>query len=91
MGSATRIHGALAAAVTPLTDRGETVDANGIARVVDFYAHAGLDGLLILGTTGEGVLLSVDERRAVAERVLQSAGDRLSSGATSSRPRKASR
>ncbi len=63
---------ALAAAVTPFTSD-EHVDAAAIAGLVAFYAARGIDGLLILGTTGEGVLLSAAERRAVAEEFLRCA------------------
>jgi dihydrodipicolinate synthase/N-acetylneuraminate lyase len=71
------VRGALAAAVTPLTSGGEHVDVRPVADLVDFYSNAGLDGLLILGTTGEGVLLSPDERRVVAEEYIACSGDRL--------------
>ena len=40
-----------------------TIDGDGIGAVVDFYVTAGLDGILALGTTGEGILFSLDERR----------------------------
>jgi len=62
-----RISGTLAAAVTPLRDAGERLDEDAFAVLLDFYAATGLDGLLVLGTTGEGILLSDDERRRVAE------------------------
>lgn len=63
--------------MTPLSDGGEAVDAEGIGRVVDLYVRAGLDGLLALGTTGEGILLSPPERRRAAEAFLAAAGERL--------------
>jgi dihydrodipicolinate synthase/N-acetylneuraminate lyase len=63
--------------VTPLTGVDGTIDGDGIARVVDFYAQAGLDGLLALGTTGEGVLFSLDERRFAADEFVTSAHHRL--------------
>lgn len=69
---------ALAAAVTPLSDDGEAVDLAAIEPLVAFYAAAGLDGLLVLGTTGEGVLLSPDERRGVAAEFIRCAAGRLS-------------
>jgi dihydrodipicolinate synthase/N-acetylneuraminate lyase len=72
-----RVRGALAAAVTPLRGGGDELDLHAIASLVDFYSSAGLDGLLILGTTGEGVLLSPDERRAVAEEFLACSRNRL--------------
>jgi dihydrodipicolinate synthase/N-acetylneuraminate lyase len=77
VGGAARLQGALAASVTPLRDAGAGIDAQAIAALVDFYAAAGLDGLLVLGTTGEGVLLSVEERRAAAAAFLQAARGRL--------------
>ncbi|MGH7721810.1 MAG: dihydrodipicolinate synthase family protein [Candidatus Dormibacteria bacterium] len=68
---------ALAAAVTPLTGAGEQVDVPAIASLVGFYAAAGLDGLLVLGTTGEGILLSVAERRATAAEFLRCSPGRI--------------
>ncbi len=44
---------------------------------MDFYARAGLDGVLALGTTGEGILFSVDERRRAADEFVTSAHHRL--------------
>jgi dihydrodipicolinate synthase/N-acetylneuraminate lyase len=63
----TRLHGAIAASVTPLTAGGRAVDAAVIGPLVAFLAGGGVDGVLACGTTGEGVLLSVDERRIVTE------------------------
>src|SRR6202166_4340015 len=77
MESQHRIHGTLAAAVTPLTAADGAIDGDGIAAVVDFYARAGLDGILALGTTGEGILFSVDERRRAADEFVTSAHHRL--------------
>jgi dihydrodipicolinate synthase/N-acetylneuraminate lyase len=65
------LHGAIAAAVTPLHDGGRRVDEDAFGPLVSFLAAGGVDGLLACGTTGEGVLLSADERRRVAERFLE--------------------
>lgn len=62
------LHGAIAAAVTPLRDGGRALDEEAFEPLVRFLAEGGLDGLLALGTTGEGVLLSQAERRRAAER-----------------------
>ncbi len=43
----------------------------------DFLHAAGLDGLLTLGTNGEGILFSVAERRRVTELYLGAASGRL--------------
>ncbi|HET7568212.1 MAG TPA: dihydrodipicolinate synthase family protein [Gaiellaceae bacterium] len=69
------LRGAIAAAVTPL--RGGAFDEDAVEPYVDFLAGHGLDGILALGTTGEGVLFSVDERRAIAGAFVEAARDRL--------------
>ena len=58
------LYGAIAAAVTPLRDGGSAVDDGAFASFVRFLADGGVDGVLACGTTGEGILLSVDERVA---------------------------
>ena len=68
-----RLHGAIAAAVTPLRDGGRALDTDSLAALVAFLANGGLDGLLACGTTGEGVLLTVDERRRVTEAFVAAA------------------
>ena len=57
-----------AASVTPLKDGGARVDEAAIEPLARFLREHGVDGIFALGTTGEGVLLSLDERQAVAER-----------------------
>jgi dihydrodipicolinate synthase/N-acetylneuraminate lyase len=69
------LKGALAAAVTPLQDRGEALDEGAFAPYVEYLAAGGLDGILALGTTGEGILLSEDERKRAAELFVAAAGD----------------
>jgi dihydrodipicolinate synthase/N-acetylneuraminate lyase len=71
------LRGALAAAITPLRDDGNAVDADAFEPYVDFLAGGGLDGLLAMGTTGEGILLSVPERRRVAELYVGAGRGRL--------------
>jgi dihydrodipicolinate synthase/N-acetylneuraminate lyase len=71
------LRGALAASVTPLRDGGNTLDEKAFGPVVDFLAAGGLDGLLAMGTNGEGILLSVDERRRAAELFLEVSAGRL--------------
>ena len=60
------IRGALAAALTPLRDGGAALDEEAFGPYAAFLLAGGADGILALGTTGEGILLDVDERvRAV--------------------------
>ena len=65
------LRGAIAAVVTPLTGSGETVDERAIGPVVRFLSEGGIDGVLVCGTTGEGILLTSEERRRVARRFLE--------------------
>jgi dihydrodipicolinate synthase/N-acetylneuraminate lyase len=69
------LRGVLAAAVTPLRDG--AFDATAVAPYVDFLAGHGLDGVLVLGTTGEGVLFSPEERREVAAAYVEAARGQL--------------
>jgi dihydrodipicolinate synthase/N-acetylneuraminate lyase len=66
-----RLHGAIAASVTPMKDGGRGLDEDAIGTVTRFLADGGVDGVLACGTTGEGVLLSVAERRKVTEAFLE--------------------
>jgi dihydrodipicolinate synthase/N-acetylneuraminate lyase len=64
------LKGAIAAAVTPLAGGGAVLDEDAFDPYAAFLAGHGLDGILALGTTGEGVLLDVAERKRVAELFL---------------------
>ncbi|MEO8476017.1 MAG: dihydrodipicolinate synthase family protein [Actinomycetota bacterium] len=66
----TRLRGAIAASVTPLKDGGRGLDTMAVTPLTAFLAEGGVDGVLACGTTGEGVLLSVAERRTVTELFL---------------------
>jgi dihydrodipicolinate synthase/N-acetylneuraminate lyase len=71
------LRGALAASVTPLADGGAALDDEAFGPVADFLHAGGLDGLLALGTNGEGILLAVPERKRAAELFLQASAGRL--------------
>ena len=71
------LRGALAAALTPLRDAGEALDEAAFAPYVEFLAAGGVDGLLALGTTGEGFLLPVEQRMRAAQLFVEAAGGRL--------------
>ncbi len=61
------LRGAIAAALTPLAGAGAAIDESAFEPYVAFLAEHGIDGLLALGTTGEGVLFDREERKRVAE------------------------
>ena len=68
------LRGAIAAALTPLVGGGAVLDESAFEPYVAFLAQHGIDGLLALGTTGEGVLFDLDERKRVAELFLAARG-----------------
>jgi N-acetylneuraminate lyase len=71
------LRGALAAALTPLRDAGEALDEGAIAPYMDFLVTGGVDGVLVLGTTGEGFLLPLEQRLRAAQLFVEAANGRL--------------
>ena len=67
----------MAAGLTPLAAGGESADEDAVEPYVEFLCAGGLDGVLALGTTGEGILLSTAERRRVAQAYVTAATGRL--------------
>lgn len=67
--------GVLVPVVTPLQPDG-TPDLDSLDRLLDFCISAGVHGLLVLGSSGEAVALSADERMAVGDRAVRHARGR---------------
>ena len=68
--------GALAALVTPYDAAGR-VDPAALRALVDFQIAQGLRGFLLAGSTGEGLLLDVQERRTLAEAAVRAVDRRV--------------
>ncbi len=64
------------AMLTPLEINGEPA-LDQVDQLVELFVEQGLDGLYILGSTGQGPLLAVTQRKTVAERVVKSATGRI--------------
>ena len=62
--------------VTPLKDR-DTLDLRGLERLVEHILSGGVQGLFILGTTGEGPSVSYRLRCELIERVCDQVGSRV--------------
>ena len=60
----------LAAVATPFAADG-SLDVDAFGAHLDWLREAGLDGVFVAGTTGEGVLLEQDEVIALVERAVQ--------------------
>ena len=69
------LKGAVAAAVTPLRD--ERLDADAVGPYVDFLVGHEVDGVLALGTTGEGVMFPPAHRIEIAKAFIDEAGGRI--------------
>lgn len=67
------LSGIIPAIVTPL-DADDAVDEASLRRLVAFEREEGADGLLILGLSGEGVMLTIEERERVTDIVVAEAG-----------------
>jgi 4-hydroxy-tetrahydrodipicolinate synthase len=63
----------LAAITTPFRTDGD-VDLDAFEAHVRWLGEAGVDGLFVAGTTGEGILLEPDEVEALTRRAVASAG-----------------
>lgn len=68
--------GLVTATLTPMRADG-AVNLETIPQVVDHLERAGVSGIYICGSTGEGISLSGKERRAVAEAYVAAAKGRL--------------
>ncbi|NWG15665.1 MAG: dihydrodipicolinate synthase family protein [Chloroflexi bacterium] len=62
--------------LTPFSDGGQ-VDESRTAALIEFLLERRVAGLFPLGTTGEGPLLTLDERRQVAEWVVRHTANRV--------------
>jgi dihydrodipicolinate synthase/N-acetylneuraminate lyase len=71
------LRGAVAAAVTPLRDGGEALDEEAFGAYAGYLVAGGLDGILALGTTGEGFLLPVEQRMRAAQLFVEAADGRV--------------
>lgn len=62
-----KIKGLNTAVVTPMTQEGE-INLDVIPQYAEFLINQGIDGVFVNGSSGEGLLLSVEERMAVLEK-----------------------
>lgn len=64
------------AIVTPFTKKGE-VDAKGLNNLVKHLHKGGVEYIVVLGTTGESVTLSKEEKQVVIDTVVKANGNKL--------------
>lgn len=73
---AKKFSGIFNAIVTPFTKKGE-LDEAAMASLADFQIKAGIDGLYACGSTGEGVSMTLAQRKRVAEICVERSGGRI--------------
>ena len=73
-----KMRGLVAAVVTPMNEKGE-LNLEVVPQVVDYLEKKGITGIYIAGSTGEGMSLTDDERREVAQVYVDSAKGRMKS------------
>src|SRR5919107_664965 len=66
----------LTAMVTPFHEDG-SLDLEGAARVAEFLADHGHDGVVVSGTTGESPTTSTEEDGQILRAVVEAVGDRI--------------
>ncbi len=71
-----KVEGIIPAVVTPFDEDGK-IDYKSLEKHVEFLMNSGVDALYPLGTTGEFPLLSLDERKKVAEIVINVVSGRI--------------
>jgi dihydrodipicolinate synthase/N-acetylneuraminate lyase len=70
-------NGVTPAMATPLHDDGYRVNTAVVPQLVEFLIGAGVKGLFVGGTTGEGILLEPSERRRLHEAAMAAANGRV--------------
>lgn len=69
--------GAYAVCITPFTSDGNRIDLKSLKAYVNWQIDQGIHGLVFLGSTGEFLSLSSEERVSVTETAVQTAGGRV--------------
>ena len=71
-----RFHGVFPALVTPVDECGN-IGTAALRDLVEWHLQVGVDGFYIAGGTGEGLLLTQDQRRALTDATVRAADGRV--------------
>jgi len=72
-----KLGGVIPAMLTPFKRGGNAVDYDRAGELSLHLEKQGVDGLFVAGTTGEGMLMRLDERKKLLEVVVDAVGNRL--------------
>jgi 4-hydroxy-tetrahydrodipicolinate synthase len=70
------ITGSIVAIVTPMHED-ESLDLEGLRRLVDFHVQEGTDAIVIVGTTGESPTVNIEEHCELIRTTVQQAAGRI--------------
>lgn len=71
------LNGITPAMLTPFKKGGEKIDFDKACALAERLAKTGVHGLFINGTTGEGMLMTLDERKEVLEELIAAVGKKV--------------
>jgi len=71
-----RMKGIITAVLTPFTKEGE-IDKEALKANINFLVESGVNGLYVLGSTGEAFLMNLEERKLVLELALEYVANRI--------------
>jgi 4-hydroxy-tetrahydrodipicolinate synthase len=69
--------GSYTVTVTPFTEGGARVDADALTRFLDWQLAIGVPGVIVLGTTGEFLTVTDDERAEIVETTVKHVAGRI--------------
>lgn len=75
--SDTAFRGSYTVTVTPFTENGKAVDIPAFKKFLDWQIEVGVPGLIVLGTTGEFLAISDEEREEVVETAVKHVAGRV--------------
>ena len=70
------LKGIVCANITPF-DENKNVDYESVKQLARYLANSGIQGIYPLGTNGEGLALSKEERKKIAEVIVEEIQDRV--------------
>lgn len=71
-----KLHGVTTAMITPFDEEGK-INLEAVAELTEFLIEKGVNCLYPLGTTGEFIRLTVEERKKIAETIVKTADSRV--------------
>src|SRR3954466_2425476 len=69
--------GSYTVTVTPFIEGGARVDADALTRFLDWQLAIGVPGVIVLGTTGEFLTVTDDERAEIVETTVKHVAGRI--------------